>query len=35
MASSPAEVAERSEAVAPRLREHLPLTPFVRFGAFS
>jgi threonine dehydratase len=32
---SPEEVAERSEAVAPRLREHLPPTPFVRFDAFS
>ncbi len=35
MTLSPAEVAERSERVAPRLREHLPLTPFVGFGAFS
>ena len=35
MTFSPAEAAERSEHVAPRLREHLPLTPFVRFGAFS
>ncbi|MFC6160062.1 pyridoxal-phosphate dependent enzyme [Kribbella jiaozuonensis] len=32
---SPAEVAERSELVAPKLRAHLPPTPFVRFGAFS
>ncbi|MFI5697646.1 pyridoxal-phosphate dependent enzyme [Kribbella sp. NPDC051586] len=35
MTLSPAEIAERSEAVAPRLREHLPPTPFVRFDAFS
>lgn len=35
MTFSPAEAAERSERVAPRLREHLPLTPFVRYGAFS
>ncbi|WP_406051225.1 pyridoxal-phosphate dependent enzyme [Kribbella sp. NBC_00889] len=35
MTLSPAEAAERSELVAPKLREHLPLTPFVRFGAFS
>lgn len=35
MTLSPAEAAERSERVAPRLREHLPPTPFVRFGAFS
>ena len=35
MTFSPAEAAERSERVAPRLREHLPPTPFVRFGAFS
>ncbi|MFI6833024.1 pyridoxal-phosphate dependent enzyme [Kribbella sp. NPDC050241] len=35
MTLSPAEAAERSERVAPKLREHLPLTPFVRFGAFS
>ncbi|GAB2646377.1 threonine/serine dehydratase [Kribbella swartbergensis] len=35
MTLSPAEAAERAERVAPRLREHLPLTPFVRFGAFS
>jgi threonine dehydratase len=35
MTFSPAEAAERSERVAPKLREHLPLTPFVRFGAFS
>lgn len=32
---SPADVAERAEHVAPKLREHLPPTPFVRFGAFS
>jgi threonine dehydratase len=35
MTLRPAEAAERSERVAPRLREHLPPTPFVRFGAFS
>ena len=35
MTLSPTEAAERSERVAPRLREHLPPTPFVRFGAFS
>lgn len=35
MTFSPAEAAERSERVAPRLREHLPPTPFVRYGAFS
>ncbi|MEV0800499.1 pyridoxal-phosphate dependent enzyme [Kribbella sp. NPDC050281] len=35
MTLSPAEAAERSERVAPKLREHLPLTPVVRFGAFS
>jgi len=35
MTFSPAEAAERSERVEPKLREHLPLTPFVRFGAFS
>ncbi|MEU4603937.1 threonine/serine dehydratase [Kribbella sp. NPDC023972] len=35
MTLSPAEAAERSERIAPRLREHLPPTPFVRFGAFS
>ena len=35
MTLSPAEAAERSERVAPKLREHLPLTPFVRFDAFS
>ena len=28
MTFSPAEAAERSERVAPRLREHLPPTPF-------
>ncbi|WP_112242576.1 threonine/serine dehydratase [Kribbella monticola] len=32
---TPEAVADRSEAVAPRLREHLPVTPFVGFGAFS
>ncbi len=31
----PAAAAERSHAVAPKLREHLPVTPLVRFGAFS
>ncbi len=35
MTLSPAEAAERSERVAPRLREHLPPTPLVRYGAFS
>jgi threonine dehydratase len=35
MTLTPAEVAERSERVAPRLREHLPPTPFVRYGTFS
>jgi threonine dehydratase len=35
MTLSPAEAAERSERVAPKLREHLPITPFVRFDAFS
>ncbi len=35
MKLSPDEAAERSERVAPRLREHLPPTPFVTFGAFS
>ncbi|WP_433161902.1 threonine/serine dehydratase [Kribbella sp. CA-247076] len=35
MTLSPTEAAERSEQVAPKLREHLPPTPFVRFGAFS
>ncbi|TDD29812.1 threonine/serine dehydratase [Kribbella turkmenica] len=35
MTLTPAEVAERSEQVAPKLREHLPPTPLVRFGAFS
>ncbi|TCO22257.1 threonine dehydratase [Kribbella steppae] len=35
MTLSPAEAAERSERVAPRLREHLPPTPLVTFGAFS
>ncbi|ADB34826.1 Pyridoxal-5'-phosphate-dependent protein beta subunit [Kribbella flavida DSM 17836] len=34
-APSPAEVAARSERVTPRLRQHLPVTPLVRFGAFS
>jgi threonine dehydratase len=35
MTLSPAEIAERSEQVAPKLREHLPPTPFVRYDAFS
>ncbi|GAA1160911.1 threonine/serine dehydratase [Kribbella jejuensis] len=35
MTLTPAEAAERSERVAPRLRAHLPPTPFVRYGAFS
>jgi threonine dehydratase len=35
MTFSPAEAAERSERVAPKLREQLPITPFVRFDAFS
>jgi threonine dehydratase len=35
MTFTPAEAAERSERVAPRLREHLPPTPFVRYGALS
>ncbi|WP_427889067.1 threonine/serine dehydratase [Kribbella sp. GL6] len=35
MTLSPADAARRAEAVAPRLREHLPPTPFVRYGAFS
>jgi threonine dehydratase len=35
MTLTPADVAARSERVAPRLREHLTLTPLVRFGAFS
>jgi threonine dehydratase len=35
MTLNPTEVAERSELVAPKLRVHLPPTPFVRFGAFS
>lgn len=35
MTFSPAEAAERSERVAPKLRERLPITPFVRFDAFS
>jgi threonine dehydratase len=35
MMLSPAEAAERSERVAPKLREHLPPTPLVRYGAFS
>jgi threonine dehydratase len=32
---TPADVAQRSEKVAPRLREHLPVTPLVPFAAFS
>ena len=35
MTLTPAEVAEKSERVAPKLRQHLPATPFVRYGAFS
>ena len=35
MTWSAEEAAERSERIAPQLREHLPLTPFVRFGAFG
>jgi threonine dehydratase len=35
MTLSPAEVADRSEAFAPRLHEHLPPTPFVPYGAFG
>ncbi|HEY3556686.1 MAG TPA: threonine/serine dehydratase [Kribbella sp.] len=35
MALTPADLAERSERIAPQLREHLPPTPFVRFGALS
>jgi len=30
-----ADAAERAHAVAPRLREHLPVTPLVRFDVFS
>lgn len=32
---TPAEIAARSERVAPKLRQHLPLTPLRPFGAFS
>src|SRR4051812_36414972 len=32
---TPAEIASRSEQVAPKLRRHLPLTPLRAFGAFS
>ncbi|MFI5713922.1 threonine/serine dehydratase [Kribbella sp. NPDC051620] len=32
---TPAEIASRSERVAPKLRQHLPLTPLRAFGAFS
>jgi threonine dehydratase len=32
---TPADSARRSEQVAPRLREHLPITPFVPFEVFS
>jgi threonine dehydratase len=32
---TPASIAIRSEQVAPRLREHLTVTPLVPFGAFS
>ena len=35
MTFGPAEAAQRSEQVAPALREHLPPTPFVRYDAFS
>src|SRR6478735_5685397 len=35
MTFTPAEAAERSERVAPRLREHLPPTPFVRYDALG
>jgi threonine dehydratase len=33
--TTPAEIATRSERVAPRLRKHLPVTPFTAFEAFS
>lgn len=32
---SPAEVADRAERIAPALRQHLALTPFVRYDAFG
>jgi threonine dehydratase len=32
---SPSAIASRSAAVAPRLQEHLPVTPLVTFGAFG
>jgi threonine dehydratase len=35
MMLTPAAAAEASERVAPKLREHLPVTPLVRFGALS
>ncbi|HZX05138.1 pyridoxal-phosphate dependent enzyme [Kribbella sp.] len=35
MTLTPAEIAERAERVAPRLREYLTLTAFVRYDAFS
>ncbi|NEA37532.1 threonine/serine dehydratase [Streptomyces sp. SID13031] len=35
LADGPAEIAARSERVAPKLRQHLPLTPLQRYGAFS
>jgi threonine dehydratase len=34
-APTPAHIAARSERVAPKLREHLPVTPLVRYEAFS
>jgi threonine dehydratase len=34
-APTPAGIAARSERVAAKLREHLPITPLVRFDAFS
>lgn len=33
--TSPETIARMSEKVAPRLREHLPVTPLVQFGALS
>ncbi|HEX3590413.1 MAG TPA: pyridoxal-phosphate dependent enzyme [Pseudonocardiaceae bacterium] len=35
MSLTSADVADRAEAVTPRLRDHLPVTPLVRFDAFS
>lgn len=32
---SPAEVADRAERISPALRQHLALTPFVRYDAFG